>query len=1283
MEFSSLVYSFWGRAAIRVMKRIQGTLLSHIVLIVILAAVPSLLMLVAYIWQEQDRGLTQTQQNAETTVALLASGQKDLITRTKHYLQRLASFPEIQQPALPGCSRFLAKVLSLSDEYVNLGVALPDGELLCNALPMEGKVNVANLNYFRQALSTRDFAIGEFQIDQVAKQASVNFAYPVIDRETEKLLGVAVAVVSTAWWSQKLSEVDLPDGAVAIITDSNGRIVAHHSHSGHAVGLFAETHDFDTSIFGETGTVAATADAGERMVFSHEYLFPIADGEPFMVSVGLPIGETLAMSQHTLWGGISIILLIMGLTLTLASWVMRVNVIRPINALLGYTRTLERGSLTQPPPPRGTREIRTLLAQIVSMGRTRLTVESNLRESEVRFRQIAETIPEVFWVVSRDWSRFLYVNPAYEHVWQRSIASLYDEPYSWIDSIMPEDRRQVLEYINQVESADYSNIVLPLFRIERKDGTVRWISAKGFPTYDESGEVASIVGIAEDVTEPKQYEVELSEREAKYRLLVEHAEDLVVKVDNEGRFLFVSPSYCRTFGRSEHQLLGRHFMPLVHEDDQADTADAMKKLYYPPFAVYLEQRAMTVNGWRWFGWSDKAMMDDKDHVMEIVGVGRDITQQKTAEFALRESEARYRELVDNMSDGVAVYQRIGKTGNFIIRDINHATEKIVNCRREQVMGRRVTEVFPGVEKLGLLNVLLEVSDSGVPAHHPIRQYQDSRMTLWVENYVFKLPSEEIVAVFKDATAEKIAVDALRNSEEKFRGFFENLSVGLVIADEHAGIIDVNRAFSEILGIKREAASGRSLFQLLGETQDEEAKRRLDTLVNGDFEYERLQLSFAVSSSHEITANVSIGVIRNEDGDMVNIYAVVEDVTALLETEAARSQLQRQLMRAYRLEALGRLAGGIAHDFNNILGAISGFIELAIERAETAEPERIRDYLKKSQESAERARQLISQLLLFSRGPEIQSASTHDFAVVVSDCLKMIRSFMPSSIEIENSVEGGPYFIACDAVQMEQVILNLCINARDAMKEKGRIQVKVAGYTAAGDHCEICTDPVEGEWVALSIEDSGSGIPESVRDKIFEPFFTTKGHVKGTGLGLSVVHGIVTSYEGHILIESDPHRGTCFRLLFAPLQPPSTVAREVDPVQPAYDPPVQRDGMRVLIVDDEKQIQDLFKEALSEEGYDVIRLDNGMDALRLIKQGKIPVDLIISDQTMPQMTGIDLVRQLRDSGSSVPVILCSGYSELLNDQLMEELDIAHYLNKPVRIRELLAAMSEVFVRRQAN
>ncbi len=256
---------------------------------------------------------------------------------------------------------------------------------------------------------------------------------------------------------------------------------------------------------------------------------------------------------------------------------------------------------------------------------------------------------------------------------------------------------------------------------------------------------------------------QLRQELADFRQLVENSNDLMVRVDLRGRFLFVSPSYCNLFGRSESELLGKTFFPLIHEDDRAETARAMEKLFVPPHSSYMEQRAMTSSGWRWLAWSDKARLNDAGEVVEIIGIGRDITEQKQAEFALRESEVRYRELFENMGDGVAVYEAIGDGENFRFIEINRAAEKLLRIERSALVGQLVTDAFPAVTEIGLFDVFKRVWRNDDSEYHPSRQYSDERLTLWVDNFVLKLPKGEIVAIFEDLTAQKVAEQRLRES----------------------------------------------------------------------------------------------------------------------------------------------------------------------------------------------------------------------------------------------------------------------------------------------------------------------------------------------------------------------------------------------------------------------------------------------------------------------------------------------------------------------------------------
>ena len=286
---------------------------------------------------------------------------------------------------------------------------------------------------------------------------------------------------------------------------------------------------------------------------------------------------------------------------------------------------------------------------------------------------------------------------------------------------------------------------------------------------------------------------------ADYRLLVENTNDLVVKIDVNGHFLFVSPSYCNLFGQSKEQLLGKTFMPLVHEEDRAGTADAVAKVFNPPYQSYMEQRAMTSQGWRWLAWSDTGLLDESGDVVAIVGVGRDITEQKLAQIALRENEVRYRQLFEHMSNGVAVYRVAADGEDFSFVEINRAAEKILHIDRESVIGEGVKKMFPGVGDLGLLAVLQRVARSGESEYHPMRYYADGRLGLWVDNFVLKLPNGEVVAIFEDLSAQKMAEQRLHESERRLRDSQAYAHVG----------------FWELLGDRQTAYWSDEIYRIAG------------------------------------------------------------------------------------------------------------------------------------------------------------------------------------------------------------------------------------------------------------------------------------------------------------------------------------------------------------------------------------------------------------------------------------------------------------------------------------
>ena len=396
----------------------------------------------------------------------------------------------------------------------------------------------------------------------------------------------------------------------------------------------------------------------------------------------------------------------------------------------------------------------------------------------------------------------------------------------------------------------------------------------------------------------------------------------------------------------------------------------------------------------------------------------------------------------------------------------------------------------------------------------------------------------------------------------------------------------------------------------------------------------------------------------------------------LRTREAHSQLQAQLQQARKMEAVGQLSGGIAHDFNNMLSSILGYAGLALERKDELEDGELEDYLSEVVRAGERARDLVSQMLTFSRAQQ-GGAVRIELLPMIKEAVKMLRFTLPASIEL--SVDPGEAGLAVrmDPVKLHQVLMNLSINARDAMQNKGSLHIAVQRRSLpAGElTCSACQEPLAaGDYVELSVEDSGSGMDAELLQRVFDPFFTTKEVGKGTGMGLSVVHGIVHEMGGHIRVESTLGGGSTFRLLLP-------VAHAVDPQLVEADAFSEEDAhyisgsAHILVVDDEQAVAGFLKELLTVSGYRVSLCHDGIEALEVFER-EGDIDLVITDQTMPKLTGAELAGRLLQRSPTLPIILCTGYSEEVDEGRARQLGIRGYMHKPVASRTLLGKIDEL-------
>lgn len=623
-------------------------------------------------------------------------------------------------------------------------------------------------------------------------------------------------------------------------------------------------------------------------------------------------------------------------------------------------------------------------------------------------------------------------------------------------------------------------------------------------------------------------ETALREGEEKYRLLVENQTDMIVKVDTEGRFLFVSPSYCRTFGKSEEELLGQTFMPLVHEDDRKATTRAMEKLHQPPFTAYLEQRAHTRAGWRWLSWMDTAVLDENQEVIEIIGVGRGISPRKNAE----ELRVRLETAIEQAAESIMVTDNTGK-----ILYVNPAFEETTGYNRDEVLGQT-----PRVLKSG------------------------------------------------------------RQSEEFYREMWNTISSGRVWRGHL-----VNR--------KKD-----------GGLYEEEA---------------------------------TISPIRSTTDAIINYVAVKRNVTREVE-------LAKQLRQTQKMEAIGTLAGGIAHDFNNILSAIIGYSEIALQDVEA--DSRLRGYLERVLGAGSRAKELVQQILAFSRQAELEPKPLN-ITPIVKEALKLLRASLPAFIDIRQDL-ASEATIQADPTHMHQVVMNLCTNAAHAMeKGGGNLTVHLEDVAVSAETAVQVPDLTPGPFVCLTVRDTGHGMPREVVERIFDPFFTTKEIGEGTGMGLAVVHGIIRTHRGAILVESEPGAGTVFKVYFP------IIASEKDRSAPEVAPlPIGTE--RILFTDDEELQVELGREMLARLGYRVTGFTDCRKALEHLRKNPSAFDLVITDMTMPHMTGDILAAELIAIRPDIAVILCTGYSERVTEENVLAAGIKGFIMKPVVMEELARLIRKV-------
>ena len=652
-------------------------------------------------------------------------------------------------------------------------------------------------------------------------------------------------------------------------------------------------------------------------------------------------------------------------------------------------------------------------------------------------------------------------------------------------------------------------------------------------------------------------------------------------------------------------------------------------------------------------------------------------ERSNADKARRISEDSYRAIFDAYEDAIFIHD----IDSGAIIDVNPKACHVYGYSREEILKLDIGQLGSGVEPYTLETALMYIqkAKNGVPQQMEWHRKNKDGSLRWDEVYIKRATIggiDRILAITRDITERKERQDALSKSEDRLRATVEASLDCIIGMDAKGNIIEFNPAAENCFGYRKQQAIGKSLAELIIPERYRQAHVEGVThyLNTGEGAYlgKRLEVTAQRADGTEFPVELAIDVAQGQGGEIFIGY--LRDITERKQAEAERSRLEAQLRQAQKMEAIGHLTGGVAHDFNNILTGVMGYIVMATERVEQTGDEKLRKYLDRSQKAVQRARDLIQQMLTFSRGQRGEPKAL-SLTPLLKETVKLFESTLPATIEMQTDFACTPA-VMVDPVHVEQVLMNLIINARDAMQGSGKLTLNLRQIHCGDCVCTSCRQPVSGDYIELSVADCGPGIDQEIIDRIFEPFFSTKEIGKGSGMGLATVHGIVHECKGHIVVDTSLGGGSTFRVLLPPIAAPHYEAAR----SPEQTPGAAVSGHvlngRILLVEDDFTVSEFMQDILSDWGLEVTLFNNGIDGLKHFADEPERFDLVILDQTMPKITGMQAAEQMLKLRPHMPVILYTGFSEQVSEAKIKSMGIRALVKKPIDVDEFFALLTRL-------